>query len=178
MAILNESDAYVDMPGARFEGFDDFGANDDYCNRTYPANVSPQTAAWNAQCKKSCSGLACVSKPGLLASPWTIVGKSARGLPDDTLLGQVLRPALAAGGAGPGVSVTPPAGGAPGGTPRQEAGILGGIDTNVLLIGGLGLAAFFVFSQRGGRGRGRSFSGYSRQHRRTRRTRRGSKRRS
>jgi hypothetical protein len=91
MAIMQETAAQ-----AQFQSLGSFGANDDYCDKKYPWKDQEDQATGqrlldlNNKCKKSCSGLKCVTNPGLLAAPWTVVGRNARGLPDDSLLGTIL----------------------------------------------------------------------------------------
>jgi hypothetical protein len=74
-----------------YGGFDAFAGNEAYCDKTYPLNTSTQMDAWNGKCKKSCSGIKCVTNPGLAAAPWTTLGKNARGLPDDSILGAAMK---------------------------------------------------------------------------------------
>lgn len=106
MAILAER-------SPQLRGFGDFGYNEDYCDRTYP-RTSPQLIDWNNRCKKGCSGFECITNPGAAADPWTVLGKNARGLPDDSLLGSALNvgksfiPGKAKGGGGGGGGGPPP----------------------------------------------------------------------
>lgn len=72
---------------AGFSGFGALGANEDYCDKTYPRGISAQVDAWNTKCKKGGS----ITNPGAYAAPWTVVGKNARGLPDDSILGTALK---------------------------------------------------------------------------------------
>lgn len=168
MAIVSEG-----IARQRFQGFNGFGDNEDYCDGKYPpTSTDARVRAWNAACKRSCSGFSCVSSPGLLAAPWTVVGKAARSLPDDSTLGAALAALTGAGKPAP----------KPGTAPSTGMGTVGNIFSNtttLVLLGAAGLIGVSLYMKRGGGRRRRftSFSGYSKKHRRTRRTARGSKRR-
>lgn len=90
-------------------GFGAFAGNEDYCNKTYPRGISAQIDSWNTKCKKGGS----LTNPGAYAAPWTVVGKNARGLPDDSILGtamnvgKALAPGLLPGQQSPGLPSAP-----------------------------------------------------------------------
>lgn len=141
MAVMNASDARLQFGPSR--NFGDFGYNEDYCDQKYPISGGPQMVAWNSACKRGCSGFSCISNPGLAASPWTDVGKAARGLPNDSLLGQALATIGIGGGGGGG------GGGAPAPRKKDEGNIFGNTST-LLLLGSAGLigAALFMKGRR------------------------------
>lgn len=157
MAVMSPHDARLQFgPSRNFSGF---GYNEDYCDQKYPASQSPQMAAWNAACKRGCSGFSCVSNPGLAASPWTDVGKAARGLPNDSILGTALS---TIGIGGKTSSAAPPA--------KKPSGNIFGNTSTLLLLGSAGLLGAALFLKRKGRSRsfgdfgspkGRKHRGYS-----------------
>jgi hypothetical protein len=159
MAVMNASDARLQFgPSRNFAGF---GYNESYCDGKYPPDKGDQMKAWNAACKRGCSGFACVSSPGLAASPWTDVGKAARGLPNDSLVGSAL--SIIGVGAKPAVSSDQ--------KKKKPTGNIFGDTSTLLLLGSVGLlgAAFYMKSRKGrsrsfgdfGSPKGRKHRGYS-----------------
>lgn len=61
-----------------------------WCDCMYPSNVVPDL---NRKCKVGPS----FTNPGAAAAPWTTYGKNARGLPDDSLLGNLLNKGIEIG---------------------------------------------------------------------------------
>lgn len=106
MAVLNDP---------TFAAFAGFNENESYCDKTYPPGVSAQVDSWNKKCKKGGS----LSNPGAYAAPWTVVGKNARGLPDDSILGTAMNigKALVPGQKAPGAAA--PAGATPTAAPSS-----------------------------------------------------------
>jgi hypothetical protein len=180
MAIMQEAQAH-----AQFEGLGEaFGYNEGYCDEKYPWASQTDAAArarmmdFNAKCKKGCSGFSCITNPGMAASPWTVLGRNARGLPDDSLLGTLLSTATGAIKP-PGTKPPGQAGqaGQPGqpGQPSASSGNIFGNTTTLVLLGAVGLIGASIYMKRGRRGFA-GFGGYSKQNRRVRRIARKSKR--